>query len=132
MAVYAGKSLLRRYKGAVADRNMQREAHRGFTASLPPDLVGGWGMMCTRWDADGFPKTVPNPFYTTDTSEFYHLMDVYLYQLNDTLSGISEDDVLKQLSTEETATRRAAGTAALHSTSPSAFLILGLELEESQ
>lgn len=72
MAVYTGKTLLRRYKGAVADRNMQREAHRGFTASLPPDLVGGWGAMCARWDADGFPKSVPNPFNTTDASEFCH------------------------------------------------------------
>lgn len=50
---------------------MQKEAHRGFTASLPADLVGAWGKMCSEWDADGFPKTAPNPFYTTDTSKVF-------------------------------------------------------------
>ena len=74
MIVDTGKTLLRRYKGAVVDRNLQQEAHRGITASLDPRLVGSWGSMCARWDADGFPKSVPNPFHTTDRSEFYYLI----------------------------------------------------------
>ena len=78
MIVDTGKTLLRRYKGAVVDRNLQQEAHRGITASLDPRLVGSWGSMCARWDADGFPKSVPNPFHTTDRSEFYYLIHMYI------------------------------------------------------
>lgn len=76
-ATSTGKTLLRRYKAAIADRNMQREAHRGFTASLPLDLVSTWEKMCADWDADGFPKTVPNPFHTLDASK-YLLLRIYL------------------------------------------------------
>lgn len=69
-AAYVGKTLLRRYKAAVADRNLQKEAFRGFTTSLEDDFpISQWEKMCCDWDADGFPKTSPNPFYATDTSK---------------------------------------------------------------
>lgn len=45
---------------------------------------------------------------------------------------VSEDDVQAQLDKEETEARKASGTPALHTTSASAFLSMGLELEESQ
>ena len=88
--------------------------------------------MCARWDADGFPKSVANPFHTTDSSKFYYLIHVYQYWLIDTLLGISEDEVLKQLGAEEEEAARITPGAALHSISPLTFLTLGLELEESQ
>lgn len=64
-----GKTLLRKYEAALADRNKQQEAHRGFSNSMPPDVIASWELMCSVWDADGFPKSLPNPFQTIDSSE---------------------------------------------------------------
>lgn len=71
MFVLSGKSLIQRYKNAVSDRNRQYEAHLGFSASLPPDRLQTWEAMCSAWDADSFPKSVPNPFKTMDAGEFF-------------------------------------------------------------
>lgn len=54
----------------MSDRNRQTEAHRGFSSTLPPDLVEAWELACTLWDADGFPKTVPNPFQTAEAGAY--------------------------------------------------------------
>ncbi|KJA25187.1 hypothetical protein HYPSUDRAFT_135353 [Hypholoma sublateritium FD-334 SS-4] len=93
--------------------NQQLEAHRGFTKSLPPNVVAGWDLMCVEWDADGFPKSTPNPFKTPETNT-------------------SEDEVQDQLDKEEAAALRAAGRIPLHKTSASSFVSMGLELEESR
>lgn len=69
MIILTGKTLLQKYGAAVSDRNMQREAHRGFSASLPPQLVGEWGVLCATWDSDGFPKSAVNPFHVDDKSK---------------------------------------------------------------
>lgn len=45
---------------------------------------------------------------------------------------ISEKDVERELGKEEAAVQKATGRGPLHSTSASAFLAMGLELEESQ
>lgn len=71
MSFLIGKTLLRRYRAAISDRNMQKEAHRGFSASLPSNLVATWGLLCAAWDADGFPKSLANPYKVDDTSESY-------------------------------------------------------------
>ena len=78
MIVNTGKTLLQRYKGAIVDCNLQQEAHRGITVSLHPQSVSSWGAMCARWDADRFPNSVPNPFHTTDRSEFFYLIHMYI------------------------------------------------------
>ena len=58
-----GATLLRKYKAAVADRNIQAEGHRGLTESLDPDLVERWEKMCVDWEEDNFPKTKKNPYH---------------------------------------------------------------------
>lgn len=55
-------TLLRRYRAAVADRNLQVEAHKGLTASLTPGVGKKWEAVCEIWDSDTFPKDVPNPY----------------------------------------------------------------------
>ena len=66
-----GKTLLRRYKAAIADRNLQKEAHRGITASIKsPAKIEKWERLCVAWDADGFPKSRTNPFKVDDTSAY--------------------------------------------------------------
>ncbi|KJA18008.1 hypothetical protein HYPSUDRAFT_115767, partial [Hypholoma sublateritium FD-334 SS-4] len=93
--------------------NLQVEAHRGFSSTLPLDLVRSWELLCATWDVDGFPKAAPNPFKTAE-------------------AGISEADLEAQLSREEAASAKQAKRVSLHSTSATSFLAMGLELEEAQ
>ena len=80
---------------------------------------------------DGFPKSAKNPFKTVDTSKcrevllFYSVTNCYY-------TGISEDEVEAQLGKEEAAVQKSGCGVALHSISTTMFLVLGLELEESQ
>ncbi|KAF9472815.1 hypothetical protein BDN70DRAFT_818108 [Pholiota conissans] len=87
------------------------EAHRGFTESLPASLVATWEDLCSAWDADRFPKSTPNPFTTN-------------------VMYVSEANVKAQLAKEEK--ERQQQIPALHSMGPSAWLSMGLELEDSQ
>ena len=58
-----GTTLLRKYKVAVADHNIQVEGHRGLTDSLNPNLVQMWEQMCIDWEEDAFPKMKKNPYH---------------------------------------------------------------------
>lgn len=58
-----GATLMRRYKAAVRDRNVQVEGHRGFTATLPQELVESWEAVCVAWEHSPGSKRVKNPFY---------------------------------------------------------------------
>jgi len=60
---------MRRYKAAIRERNIQVEAHRGFTATLSEELVREWDKMCVLWDKAAFPKHAPNPFRTEGISK---------------------------------------------------------------
>ena len=63
-----GTTLLRKYKAAVADRNIQVEGHRGLTDSLDPEVVETWEKMCIDWEEDIFPKTKKNPYHDDSIS----------------------------------------------------------------
>ena len=68
-----GKTLLRKYKAAVAERNVQVEGHRGLTDVLEPRVVEGWERMCTEWEQDAaFPKKKKNPYYVEDGRTCFH------------------------------------------------------------
>ncbi|KAF8156246.1 hypothetical protein BJ912DRAFT_1070627 [Pholiota molesta] len=107
-----GSTLLRRYKAAVRERNLQVEGFRGLTESLDKDLVTSWEKICTEWDEDKFPKTKKNP-YQLDTAD------------------VSEVQVRKDLAEEEAKFLESGGTF-LHATMASAFIYMGLDLEETQ
>ena len=62
---------MRRYKAGLRERNVQAEAHRGFTASLPKELVSEWEQTCKEWDEDGYPKKSTSPYHTEGTSMFF-------------------------------------------------------------
>lgn len=68
-----GTSLLRRYKAAVALRNLQNEGHRGLTATLHADVVAEWEKMCVEWEEEIYPKKKKNPYHTEGASEFFFL-----------------------------------------------------------
>ena len=90
--------------------------------------------MCIDWDADGFPKSAPNPFKTVDTSEieYCYFDDLIRKLILPHFTDISEDDVQKQLDKAEAAVQKSGRSVALHNTSATSFLVLGFELEESQ
>jgi len=56
--------LLRKWKLAIIDRNLQTEAHCGLSASLPEELTQEWEAMVLKWDAAPYPKAknAPNPY----------------------------------------------------------------------
>jgi len=56
--------LLRKWKMAISDRNLQVEAHRGFHESLPEGLTREWEELVVKWDAAPFPKikNAVNPY----------------------------------------------------------------------
>ncbi|PPR04539.1 hypothetical protein CVT26_002506 [Gymnopilus dilepis] len=107
-----GKTLMRRYRNAVADRNIQKEGHRGLTASLDAKQVENWEKMCVDWEQDAFPKKKKNPYETEG-------------------AVITEAQAKKELAAEE-AKRLKMGGAVLHATSAYAFVVMALEIEESQ
>lgn len=56
---------MRRYRAAVRERNLQVEAHRGLTATLPDGLAQTWEAMCVVWESAPHPKKeVENPYHT--------------------------------------------------------------------
>ena len=65
-----GKTLMQRYKQALAQRNIQSEGHRGLTACIDPTLVELWEGVCVTWEADSFPKQALNPYKTLGTSMY--------------------------------------------------------------
>jgi len=69
-----GKTLMRRYKIALAQRNIQSEGHRGLTACISPTLVESWEGVCVAWETDSFPKTVLNPYKIAGASMYLFLL----------------------------------------------------------
>ena len=65
-----GKTSARKYKAAVAKRNIQTEGHRGFTASLEEVNVAKWEAMCIEWERDEIPKTKPNPYHVEGSCKY--------------------------------------------------------------
>jgi len=64
-----GKTLMSRYKAALAECNQQVEGHRGLTNSLEEVLVEKWESMCVAWEEDDYPKTCENPYKTAGACE---------------------------------------------------------------
>jgi len=65
-----GKTMVRKYKRAVGERNIQSEGHRGLTASLEDTTVKKWDAMCIKWEHDkSVPKNAPNPYHVATLCE---------------------------------------------------------------
>ncbi|PPQ76849.1 hypothetical protein CVT24_010586 [Panaeolus cyanescens] len=107
-----GATLLRRYRAALADRNQQTEAHKGLTSSINPVTVEKWESSCKAWDSDQYPKTVENP-YKVDTE------------------GYTEADAKRELALEDER-YLASGGPIRNETTASSFLIMAIEIEDSQ
>ncbi|CAA7269036.1 unnamed protein product [Cyclocybe aegerita] len=95
---------------AVAERNIQVEGHQGLTALIDAEIVQKREEMCVEWDNEDFLKLKPNLII---------------------LRVSSEAQAKKELATEEEAYLKAGGVL-LHETTPLGFLLMGLDLEETQ
>ncbi|KAK0215317.1 hypothetical protein EDD85DRAFT_962689 [Armillaria nabsnona] len=107
-----GTTLAHQYKAAIEECNVQVEGHCGLSVNLPPDLVSKWDSTCIDWEDNRFPKSAKNLFHVE--GEF-----------------LSEKEVEKELEEEEEE-RQWCGGIIRHGMSANKFLILGLDLEESQ
>lgn len=69
-----GTSMYKKFKAAVAERNIQVEGHRGLTESLDKGLVKSWKAMCIAWENAPFPKKgKKNPYETETTCKHFFL-----------------------------------------------------------
>ncbi|KAL0570387.1 hypothetical protein V5O48_011577 [Marasmius crinis-equi] len=107
-----GATLARRYVQAVKARNQQQEAHRGLTESLPEELRENWERRCHEWEEKPWNEKGESPF--SSKQEF-----MSLHMVEEELEAYERDRVKK-------------GGAVYHSTSAGVFLVLRMELEESQ
>ncbi|KAL0945680.1 hypothetical protein HGRIS_014831 [Hohenbuehelia grisea] len=98
----------KRLKLAIDEREIQQESFAIFSAKQG-DRVDGWREMVEAFEKD---PTQPNPYEVLS-------------------SGLTEQDVRLQFAKEE-AKDAANGVAALHETTPSGFIVLGLEIEDQQ
>jgi hypothetical protein len=67
-----GKTLMRRYRSALADRNVQVEGHRGLSALLADETVQKWESICVARENDNFPKKMKNPYHTEGIGKSMH------------------------------------------------------------
>jgi hypothetical protein len=58
----SGTTLIRKYKAAVRDRNLQVESHRGFSATIAESTVAKWEVLCTAWEVNPHDKSVQSPY----------------------------------------------------------------------
>ncbi|KAL0576182.1 hypothetical protein V5O48_005799 [Marasmius crinis-equi] len=107
-----GATLARRYVQAVKDRNLHQEAHRGLSESLPDELKDKWEKQCRDWEKQPWDKKDVSPFESKQ--EFMSVQNV-----EKELEAYEQDRIKK-------------GGIAYHTTSAGAFLMLGMELEDSQ
>ncbi|KAL0567412.1 hypothetical protein V5O48_014573 [Marasmius crinis-equi] len=107
-----GTTLARRYVQAVKDRNQQAEAHRGLTQSLPDTLRDEWEARCREWEQKPWNRKTATPFQSKQDDMSVKAVEQEL--------RIYESEHLSKTA------------VAYHPTSASAFLVLGLELEEGQ
>ena len=59
-----GKTLISKYKAALAEHNRQVEGHQGLTDSLDSAVVEKWEWMCIIWEECKYPKKSENPYMT--------------------------------------------------------------------
>jgi len=123
--------LRKMYLTAIADRNLQGEAHRGFTQGLPAGLVEEWEALCVDWEQASFPKSknaAVNPYEMHELCKFAVLRSLGVYSIG---VDLSEKQVHEELNREESK-RVTLGGVVLHKTSSVQYIVLGLEIEDSQ
>jgi hypothetical protein len=73
LIVRLGNSLRKSYKAAISNRNLQVEAHRGFSEGIPKGLRAEWELKCQRWEESPYPKIkhATNPYEQADLCKLH-------------------------------------------------------------
>ncbi|KAE9403518.1 hypothetical protein BT96DRAFT_1080167 [Gymnopus androsaceus JB14] len=114
-----GRTLWNRYRAAMKDRNCQRVAHQGLTNSLPKDLVSKWESICEAWERAPYPKEK-----AADGSNLVNPFSVkceYMTQAEVETELVLEDEMMEL-----------KGIPFRNQTRPAKFILMGLDLEDSQ
>ena len=112
---------------AIPEQKRQQKIFDNFTASLTEkgELENEWTRMILDWEKD---PTKTNPYLSVVAREYNFLTTChFLLRFPDA----SQDEVKKKL-LEEEKQAVTAGTPQLHETGPTAFISMGLIIEESQ
>lgn len=125
--VISGSLFLKRFKDASVMRQKHREAFDTFSNTFSPRTILQWTKMVEAWLGD---RTKPNPYEEPSNSES-QMFACCFSLLNFGSLATTLQDVRLELAKED-ADAMVAGATQPHSTSPTAFLMKGLELEESQ
>jgi hypothetical protein len=131
--LFAGASLLRRAKTAVAEAHDQTLAFQEFESSLDDEDsrdLDRWKLEVRAWEAD---NGLPNPFVSrVSRASVTHPPRTSI----NILSAPTQNDVRLELAREEAANAQAVGADSfllVHgSVSPSVWVTIGLDLEEQQ
>ncbi|KAK7017442.1 CxC2 domain-containing protein [Favolaschia claudopus] len=113
-----GTALPHKLVVAIEERDRQIAGFQQVDGSLDDDLRSEWQAMVDAWVAD---RDQPNPYRKTSTTNTIWI------------SGVSETTIRRQLAKEELEEVAAVTPGKkLHSTSMSAFLVMGMQLENQQ
>jgi hypothetical protein len=108
-------------------RNKHRAIFEQFSATFPVQTVRRWEQMVSEWKVD---KSSCNP-YKEPASCKYCRPVVPFYAANDAPSATTVQDVRLELAKEDAA-NSARGVVSPHEVTLTAFLTMGLDLEEQQ
>ena len=111
----------------MAEQKRQKQIFDDFTASLTSEVEKLWTNRILEWEKD--PEK-PNPYVAIVSRECVSFIDVITFPQRSS-SDASQDEVKKRLLQEEIAAVK-AGIPQLHVTGPTAFISLGLLVEENQ
>ena len=121
-----GAHLHRRLAKTQASYWQQLDAHEEFTAILEPGCAECWVKQVEAWEAD---QSLDSPYYNAVTCE--SRVSALLILL---LISISPDKTMNEVKTalEETERRANRVIPAIHKTTATACLMLGLLIEDMQ
>jgi hypothetical protein len=127
---FAGDLFKKKLQVAVAESQKHHDQHEAFCDAVPEATREEWIKMICEWEED---KDQPDP-YVVEMICVFLLVFRYLFHL--TLHSImfivqSQAAITLELVEAERASFGASQSEAGHS-SPSAFIISGLEIEEAQ
>lgn len=128
-----GRTVLRKYRTALANGNLHREAHRGLSENVGQQLSTEWEKICLSWEEDGsVPKKAKNPYENPDQAaseyKFYFISTQLVLIL---VTAMSEAQARKELADEEQE-RIKKGGPAYHETPAATFLSTAIEIEDAQ
>ena len=124
----SGTSLSKKFVDAVGGVRVHSEALADANESVPLETIKMWTEHIAQWQRDH--KTLPDPYMEPTPGQ---LLVIGRGTVSHPDLEFKEADVRRELAKEDAdELASSSATPALHTTSPSAFISQGLDLEEMQ